>query len=159
MSVSVDMGKGARRKSVSAELNLVPYIDLLTCMVSFLLITAVWTQLATLKVQQHAPGTGEATSIVDEFKIVVLVQKEGFVLVRKDHAGGGSQPISGSGGTLDYAQLTRELRKLKGQHPDKSDVQVTSEDSIRFEELVKTMDAVMVSGFPDVSLLDDSSGG
>jgi len=45
MSVSVDSGDKTGKKSVNADLNLVPYIDLLTCMVAFLLITAVWSQL------------------------------------------------------------------------------------------------------------------
>ena len=40
MSVSVDDGGKGGKKSVNADLNLVPYIDLLTCMVAFLLITA-----------------------------------------------------------------------------------------------------------------------
>ena len=51
MAVVIDGGGGDRKKPLHAELNLVPYIDLLTCMVAFLLITAVWTQLARLKVR------------------------------------------------------------------------------------------------------------
>ena len=59
MAVVIDGGGGDRKKPLHAELNLVPYIDLLTCMVAFLLITAVWTQLARLEVQQK--GQGEPT--------------------------------------------------------------------------------------------------
>src|SRR5437763_6002191 len=42
-------GKGGK-KALDAELNLVPFIDLLSCCISFLLITAVWTQIAGLQV-------------------------------------------------------------------------------------------------------------
>ena len=56
MGFTID-GRSGRQKPVNAELNLVPYIDLLTCMVAFLLITAVWTQLASLSVSQKGPGT------------------------------------------------------------------------------------------------------
>ena len=59
MAVSIDGGGGDRKKPLNADLNLVPYIDLLTCMVAFLLITAVWTQLARLKVGQRGPGTAD----------------------------------------------------------------------------------------------------
>ena len=62
MAVSIDGGGGDRKKPLNADLNLVPYIDLLTCMVAFLLITAVWTQLARLKVGQRGPGTSEDVS-------------------------------------------------------------------------------------------------
>ena len=34
------------KKALDATLNLVPFIDLLSCCISFLLITAVWTQIA-----------------------------------------------------------------------------------------------------------------
>ena len=40
MSVVIDGRGGDRQKPLHAELNLVPYIDLLTCMVAFLLIAA-----------------------------------------------------------------------------------------------------------------------
>ena len=58
MAVSIDGGGGDRKKPLNAELNLVPYIDLLTCMIAFLLITAVWTQLARLKIDQRGQGPG-----------------------------------------------------------------------------------------------------
>ena len=54
MGVSVDSGNKSGKKPLNADLNLVPYIDLLTCMVAFLLITAVWSQLARLNVHQAA---------------------------------------------------------------------------------------------------------
>src|SRR5512133_58559 len=57
MAVSIDGGRGDRNRPLSAELNLVPYIDLLTCMVAFLLITAVWTQLARLDVAPKTEST------------------------------------------------------------------------------------------------------
>jgi biopolymer transport protein TolR len=59
MAIVVDGGGGDRKKPLHADLNLVPYIDLLTCMVAFLLITAVWTQLARLEVQQKGQGQEE----------------------------------------------------------------------------------------------------
>ena len=61
-------------------------------------------------------------------------------------------------GELDYAALAGELKRLKRSYPDKTDVQVLSADAIRFESLIKTMDAAMASGFPDISLLDAASG-
>src|SRR6187431_1769591 len=59
MAVSIDGGGGDRKKPLTAELNLVPYIDLLTCMVAFLLITAVWTQLASLPIGQKGTGSND----------------------------------------------------------------------------------------------------
>jgi len=46
-------GKGGK-KPLDASINLVPFIDLLSCCISFLLITAVWTQLARMDVTQKS---------------------------------------------------------------------------------------------------------
>ena len=45
-------GGDGKKKSVDFELNLVPFIDLMSAMISFLLITAVWTQVAKIDVKQ-----------------------------------------------------------------------------------------------------------
>lgn len=41
--------EGGGRKSVDSEIPLVPFIDLLLCCVMFLLVTAVWNQLAAVE--------------------------------------------------------------------------------------------------------------
>ena len=149
MGVSVDNGPRSRRKSVNAELLLVPYIDLLTCMVAFLLITAVWTQLARLEVQQK--GQGQEDGILEPHAtLAVLVHDDGFAVVSGDT----QQPVPRAHGDYDFAALAAQLKSLKAQFPDRIDLQVLSEDTIKFEILVKTMDAAMSSGFPNISLLD-----
>ena len=142
-----------RRKSVDADLNLVPYIDLLTCMVAFLLITAVWTQLARLEVQQKGQGNSESDVNPPETKIAVMVTDDGFALVVNND----QQPLEKKSGELDYEGLTTALKGLKDTHPDKTDIQVLSEDQIQFDSLVKTMDVAMAAGFPNISLLDSGS--
>ena len=52
-------GSSGGRKSLDAEINLVPFIDLLSMCICFLLMTAVWTQLASVQVKQ-ANGTDGA---------------------------------------------------------------------------------------------------
>jgi biopolymer transport protein TolR len=153
MAVSIDGGGGDRKKPLNADLNLVPYIDLLTCMVAFLLITAVWTQLARLRVGQHGQGTldGEQTP---QDKIAVVVHDDGFNVI----VGNDQKPLPKKAGAFDYAALAGELAAVKRTHPDRTDAQVLSADDIAFESLVQTMDATMSAGFPDLSLLDATPG-
>ena len=156
MGVSVDSGDKSGKKSVNADLNLVPYIDLLTCMVAFLLITAVWSQLARLNVHQKGQGqAGEDTPPEKVFKLIVLVNGEGFNLVADQD----QQPIPKKGDSYDFEKLADELKKIKESHADKTDIQVASEDTIKFETLVRTMDAAMTARFPDVSLMDAGGAG
>jgi len=152
MSVSIGGGGGRRggRRDVNSDLNLVPYIDLLTCMIAFLLITAVWTQLARLEVAQKGQGEADGQDQEPQMKIAVLVHAEGFAVVVDQE----QRPVPLQRGAYDYQALTKELKALKTAHPDKSDMQVLSEDHIQFDTLVQTMDAAMASGFPAISLLD-----
>jgi biopolymer transport protein TolR len=156
MGVSVSTGGKGGRKSLSADLNLVPYIDLLTCMVAFLLITAVWTQLARLSAQQKGQGqAGEETPPEMQVKIVVVVNQEGFNLV----VGQDQTPIPKRGTDYDFEKLGAELKKAKEAHPDKNDVQVASEDKIVFDTLIRTMDTALTARFADISLVDTGAAG
>ena len=150
MAVSIDGGGGDRKKPLHAELNLVPYIDLLTCMVAFLLITAVWTQLARLKVDQHGQGPIDTLDATDKTKIAVVVHDDGFNLI----VGTDQKPLPRKAGALDYATLAVELAAVKRAHPDRTDAQVISADNVAFDSIVRTMDATMSAGFADLALLD-----
>ena len=156
MGVSVESGNKSGKKPLNADLNLVPYIDLLTCMVAFLLITAVWSQLARLEAHQKGQGqAGEDTPPEKVFKLVVVVNSEGYNLVADQD----QQPIPKKGDQYDYEKLGSELKKIKDTHADKNDVQVASEDTIKFEVLVRTMDVALSARFPDISLIDAGGAG
>src|SRR3954470_6156998 len=156
MSVSVDSGGKGKRKSLNADLNLVPYIDLLTCMVAFLLITAVWTQLARLSAQQKGQGqAGEETPPQQQVKIVVIVNQEGFnLVVAQDQT-----PIPKKGTEYDFEKLGTELKKVKEAHADKNDIQVASEDQVVFDTLIRAMDTALSARFVDISLVDTGAAG
>ena len=49
MAKKVGLGQ---KKELDAQLNLTPFIDLLSTCVCFLLITAVWIQIGTVEVKQ-----------------------------------------------------------------------------------------------------------
>ncbi|MFO0570358.1 MAG: biopolymer transporter ExbD [Polyangiaceae bacterium] len=53
----IDTGSHASsRRETNRELPLVPFIDFLLCLVSFLLITAVWSQMARVEASANVPG-------------------------------------------------------------------------------------------------------
>jgi biopolymer transport protein TolR len=156
MGVAIQTGGGSGKKPLNAELNLVPYIDLLTCMVAFLLITAVWSQMARLNASQKGQGqAGEETPPEQVVNIVVVVNQDGYNLV----VGQDQVPIAKKGDQYDVEKLGAELKKVKDAHPDKNDVKVASEDQIKFETLVRTMDTVLSARFPDISLIDTGAAG
>jgi biopolymer transport protein ExbD len=141
-------GPSRRPKPTEEGLNLVPYIDLLTCMIAFLLITAVWTQVAQLKISRRGPHGDEAEPEPPRTNLTVLVGAEGFNVI----VGTERQLFPRHPAGYDYPALSAALDQVKRAHPDKSDAVVASEDQIEFGTLVATMDAVLAAGFPAVSL-------
>ena len=97
-SIAVGGGHGGK-KSVDSEIPLVPFIDLLLCCVMFLLVTAVWNQLAQLEVNQRVPGPTTPTEPVDTPEVVELAIENAY---RNDvavvfAAGNGNEAIAGDG--------------------------------------------------------------
>lgn len=149
----VPSGKGGK-KALDASLNLVPFIDLLCCCISFLLITAVWTQLARMDVSQKGPSSAGA---VDEkppenvLKLTLLINKDGYTFSKST---GESTDIPKKGEDYDYIRLADVLKDAKAANPDKRDIQVKSDDEVIYDNVIHTIDVVLANKFPDVSLSD-----
>ena len=153
MSVSIEPQGRKSKRSLTADLNLVPYIDLLTCMVAFLLITAVWTQLAQLKTSRKTPGEGEETPPMTKIALVVGPQ-EINVLINQER-----EMLPNRNGEPDWQGLAALLKNAKAHYPDKDDVQIASADDVVFDRLASVMDVTIAAGFPAVSLSPSQEAG
>ncbi len=52
----LSVGGGSSKRALNHEIPLVPYIDFLLCLISFLLVTAVWSAQSRLEATAKAPG-------------------------------------------------------------------------------------------------------
>ena len=157
MGVSIDTGGKGGKKSLDAELNLVPFIDLLVCCICFLLITAVWTQMARIQVNQKGKGSAakknEDKPPEMQVKITILVGDDGYTLT----AGSSRIVLTKQGEHYDTQKLARQLRDLKVQLPNKNDLTVAVEDGIPFRHIVKAMDVALGQHFTAIRLTDASA--
>ena len=134
---------------------LVPYIDLLTCMVAFLLITAVWSQLARMDVTQK--GQGAAGSTPDDpntpppVQLTLFVDEHGYTFTKST---GETTQIDLEGQEYNYVKLAEVLTKAKTDHPDKTDINIKADDKVIYNKIIRTMDVVVSAKFPDVGLSD-----
>ena len=64
-----EMG-GGRKKNLNPEVNLVPFIDLLSVCICFLLVSAVWLQLGSVQIKQ-ALSTVALVDAKDQFDLTV----------------------------------------------------------------------------------------
>ena len=144
------------RKSVDSELNLIPFIDLFSVLVSFLLITAVWTQIARINVENKVgTGVGAAQKPADDLMVAILIGEGGYLFSVATLArtpDGQTVPderkteIPRLGGKLDYDELGKKLRETRQAYPAKADIIVRSHDKIPYKELIATMDLCLAKG-------------
>ena len=134
-------GKGGK-KPLDAELNLVPFIDLLSCCICFLLITAVWTQISGLQVASSGgpPDQQKQETTID---VKLLLTEKGYSLTMA-----GAQidipKVNGRNGpSFDRKTLDEKLKTLKASLPDQNAITVQPEDAVAYSDLVETVDTCL----------------
>ena len=150
-----DGGSGGRRTNI--DVNIVPFIDLMSVLIIFLLITAVWTQVSMIQLGssiygQKSDQEQSATPPDVDVPLRVDVQPQGYQIVLGKAGGEERTRINKVKGEYDHARLTNELKKIKEIYPQKDDVVVTMADELAYEYLINGMDAVLSAGFPQVSI-------
>ncbi len=149
-------GGGHGKKVINSEIPLIPFIDLLLCCVMFLLVTAVWNQLARLDANQRTPGQNAPDEPPPEehIKVVVQIQATGYVIAS---TAGDRIEIPKIGDAYDLEALREKLQERKRLEPNRRDLIVAPEDGVIYAEVVSAMDTVVGEGFPDMSLSDGSA--
>jgi len=140
---------GGRGRSVNTELNLVPVIDLMSVLITFLLISAVWTQVSMIQLgasfaSPKDPQQQETTPPpLEDLVLKLEVRSNGYVLfVGKD-----VRPIPMVKGAYDNETLEADLKKVKQMYPDKAGVKIAIENEILYEHVVAVMDTGLRAGF------------
>ena len=131
-------GKGGK-KALDAELNLVPFIDLLSCCISFLLITAVWTQIAGLQVASSGGPPDPQAKQESTIDVRLLLNDKGYQLIMA----GASLDIPKQNGGFDRKTLAEKLKTPKSSLPDQSAITVQPEDAVAYDDLVNTVDTCL----------------
>lgn len=145
------MASGSQKKKVDLVIPLVPFIDMLAMMITFLMMTAVWTQLGKLQVSQAPTGPSESTDEPPKptLQLNLTVTERGYML------SAGPEMIEIPklpGGEFDTAKLVESLAAIKKDHPDQRSITVAAEDGIEYQHLVLTVDKCIEAEIPDVSV-------
>ena len=149
--MQIDEGGGGRKSTT--DLNLVPFIDLMSVCIIFLLITAVWTQVSMIQIGSSIYAKKSSDEKIEppkhaEIPFRVDVRPDGFHVV----IGRQQMSFPRVGGKYDQAKLIVELKKIKELYPEKNDVVITMGDELAYEHLITGMDALLISGFPEISV-------
>jgi biopolymer transport protein ExbD len=148
---SIDLGgRAGARKSIDASIPLVPFIDLLLCCVMFLLVTAVWNQLAGVDVTQRVPGSTTADEVAEEtLQLVLLVSTRGYEI---STTAGDSVRIPFANDAHDVSALREKLALYREANAALGSLAVQAEDGVMYESLITALDAARAEGFGSIAL-------
>ncbi|MBK6694299.1 MAG: biopolymer transporter ExbD [Myxococcales bacterium] len=163
--VSVDSGGGGRR-SLDSEINMIPMIDFLMVTIAFLLITAVWSQMARINADAQVPGPPrpdvEQEKVEPEKQLhVEMRQEDKFVLVWKQGStvvnsidvprnDAKSVTMNKSQASARYPELAAKIAdewKNVGSHRDPSDKKLDqailhTDNKTEYFKLIGVIDAI-----------------
>jgi len=135
-------GRGSRRRTI-AEMNMVPFIDvmlvlLIIFMVSAPLITPGVVDLPTVGKSKQQPS----------HVIEVVIAKDETMKLRLDNK---------DSGTATMTTLRQRVASLQGGD-DNTPVVISADRSVKYELVVKTMDALQRAGVQRVGLAVKTTG-
>jgi len=160
--------KVVRRYRRPAELLLVPMIDIFTVLVTFLLMTAVFSRTVILELKLGSSAE-QFTPPPPGLKLEVIVRKS--VLVVADRETGPLRTLPNIASGYDLQGLSDYLQFVKSKNRDMTDATILLEPDIPYDALVQVMDRVRIlevnAGlntvqaelFPEVSIGDAPAAG
>ncbi|MCP4501017.1 MAG: hypothetical protein GY822_13745 [Deltaproteobacteria bacterium] len=137
---AAEPAKGGK-KSMDANINLVPYIDLLMTIMTFLVMTAVWTQIAALEVVNSSGNTpDDPDDKKDQPKPIFVIVTSSEVKIQEE----GAEPktFTHVDNLVDRAKLGEELERLRQLEPERKDVKIKAEGDVLFENVATAIDVV-----------------
>ena len=159
------MRKLARKHRKPAELLLVPMIDIFTVLVTFLLMTAVFSRTVILELKLPGPGS-DASLPAKGLVLEVVLRKSGLTVQDRNSGPLKNLPRTAAAGPYDFAGLSEYLQVVKARFPEMTEATLLLESDVPYNDLVQVMDTVRILEqrqdgqlvqaqlFPDVSLGD-----
>ncbi|HZZ86562.1 MAG TPA: biopolymer transporter ExbD [Anaeromyxobacteraceae bacterium] len=162
----------------TGELNIVPYLDIVTNLVMFMLLSM--TGLISLGVLNvSAPKLGGDSAALSQgaeqpkLLLTVAISKKGFYIASAggaldglekavDAAHAPTVPLKADG-KYDFDALAEHMKRIKARFPKETNLILSADADIAYEVLVQTMDAcrelrgASADGAPDRKLFPDVS--
>lgn len=144
------------KKHLDFELNLVPFIDLLSVCICFLLLTAVWIQIGSMNVKQSVGGSAAEDS---EQKPVVWVSLnetgEVSLNIEKSRAvkGAKSIKIAAQNGKTSVEELNKILVHMREQDPLINTALIRPQAKVSYEAIIELMDEFKKTGMTNLGIV------
>lgn len=154
-----------RKKDAIGDLELTTFLNLLVVLISFLLVTSVFSRISIQELKLPTAAAGGAELDKPLVVLEVILRKQG-IEISDGKSVVASMPTTG--GKYDLEKLSEYLLDMKGRHKEKTDATLLIEPDIAYENVIHVMDSIKgarihepgqdqvkkVELFPDVSVGD-----
>jgi biopolymer transport protein ExbD len=155
----IDVGGHGGKRSTNHEIPLIPFIDFLLCLVAFLLVTAVWTQMARINADAKVPGPPRddtPTEVKPEKELHVemrgerkfqLIWKEGSTVVNTVDVERKDVPVGTDTHFPDLSQNIIKQWQQYGMHKSAADKKfdqaiLHTDNTTPFSDVIAVIDAI-----------------
>ncbi len=151
------IGLGSK-KELNADLNLTPFIDLLSTCVCFLLITAVWIEIGAVEIKQ-SHGTAAAPSKKISYDLDVVYKDSTHASLNLKRNGKRVQKIKVEGATDAEFQanlndiIKTKILTFKNKVVEIATATVTPRTSVNYGSLVQTLDTLRKNEIINIGVL------
>ena len=130
------------RRHADPDLNVTPFIDILVCLILFLLVTAVLGRASILNLYLPTEDDGQASAAQTEQPAVIptlAITTQEFILSRRP---GSVEHIPKKDGAYDFERLRQILIGLRAEAGYSNTMVLLPEGRLRYQTLITTMDTV-----------------
>lgn len=164
MGAAIDTG--GNKKSFDVELNIVPFIDLMSCLTAFLLVTAVWVNIAQITITPKGKQRPDVQPPDTPVPVISVLLQPDVVYIgvgRTDKAFPVTQARK-SNGEYDWTTFETDLTKLKAEEDfaERGDIEIAAESTnplnpVTYDNVIHAMDIAVKVGFTQVNLSEPTS--
>jgi biopolymer transport protein ExbD len=154
-----------RKKDALQDLELTTFLNLMVVLISFLLVTAVFSRITIQELKLPTAASGDAELDTPLLILEVILRNQGIEI---SDGKGVIATMTKTGDQHDIDKLSAYLQNVKAQHQDKTDATLLVESDIPYQDVIRVMDAVKTARirqpgqdqvqqmelFPDVSVGD-----
>ncbi len=142
MHFSGKSGSG-RKKQMNFELNLIPFIDVLSTCICFLLMTAVFINLGSFHVSQ-AVGSEKQEKVEVKGSVTVSMGGQGDVRFEvKDVKGIGQDlklvTVRGNGGKINFDKTEEWIKSFASRFADVKTVLLMPNPTSKYDDMIQLM--------------------
>lgn len=142
------------KKELNFEINILPVLDILSVMICFLLLTAVWIQLGSMDVKQ-AIGDNSASGAKNPPSLWATINTDNSVQISLRDIGQKMNleyRVAASRQGIDWEALNMRLQSLKAQLPDLKTAIIRPEAQANYGDVIKMMDQLKQTQISDIGL-------